>query len=72
MEYMFVLAMGIITGVLISSLVSIIWLSDGKMIIDQTNPDKDMYRLEIENLDILPKKKTIILKVEVKTENPLK
>lgn len=66
MEYMVVFVVGIVIGVALSSIVRDVLLSDGKMFIDQTDPDKDRYKLEIEDLDILPKKKTIILRVVVK------
>ena len=37
---------------------------DGTLVIDQTNPSKDVMRFDIDNLDILYKKKKIILKVD--------
>lgn len=36
---------------------------DGTLVIDQTNPSKDVMRFEIDDLDILSKKKEIILRV---------
>lgn len=71
-EQLFIFVIGIVVGAVISNIVRIIWLSDGVLKIDQTDPDKDTYRLEIDDLDILPKKKTVILKVTVKSENPPK
>ena len=35
----------------------------GKLKIDHSNPEKDIYRLEIEDLDSLNKKKHVTLKV---------
>lgn len=37
---------------------------DGVLVIDQTNPNKDVMRFDINNLDILYKKKEIVLKVD--------
>lgn len=37
---------------------------DGTLVIDQTNPHKDVMRFEIDDLDILSKKKVIVLKVD--------
>ena len=37
---------------------------DGILKIDHSNFEKDVYRIEIDDLDILPHKKHIILKVE--------
>lgn len=64
--YVIISVISIVIGVTLSNIVRIILLSDGKMFVDQTDPDKDLYKLEIEDLDILPKKKTIILRVVVK------
>lgn len=64
MEYLL-----IITGVLIGSIVSnIIFFARYKMAgtlrIDHSNPEKDVYRIEIDDLDGLSKKKRVILKVD--------
>lgn len=37
---------------------------DGTLVIDQTNPNKDVIRFDIDDLDILYKKKKIVLKVD--------
>ena len=37
---------------------------DGTLVIDQTNPHKDVMRFEIDNLDILSTKKEIALRVD--------
>ena len=36
----------------------------GTLLIDQTDPEKDKYRLDIDNLDILSKKRRVILKID--------
>lgn len=38
--------------------------SEGVLRIDHSNPEKDMYRFEISDLDGLSKKKHIVLKVD--------
>lgn len=39
---------------------------DGSLVIDTTDPDKDLYQIKLETpLDELPNKKTILLKVEI-------
>lgn len=45
------------------TLVVISRLSSGTIKIDRTNPAKDVYRLEIDNLDKLAKKKYVLLRV---------
>ena len=54
-------------GVMIT-LVVISRLSAGIIKIDRTNPDKDVYRLEIDDLDKLTKKKYILLRVNPKAD----
>ena len=54
-------------GVVIT-LVVISRLSAGIIKIDRTNPDKDVYRLEIDDLDKLAKKKYILLRVNPKAD----
>ena len=51
---------GVVIGVIIKSLSTTV----GTLKIDISDPDKDVYRLEIDNLDIIPKKKKIVLKVK--------
>lgn len=36
----------------------------GTLKIDRTNPDKDVYRIELDSLDKLPNKKRIVLKID--------
>lgn len=68
----FIFVIGIAVGVCISNLIHFIQSSYGTLTIDQSKPDKDMYKLEIENLDVLPKKKSVVMKVKVRAANPLK
>lgn len=50
---------GIVVGLLIANSKTII----GSLIIDETDEKKDVYRIEIDNLDVIPKKKRISLKI---------
>lgn len=54
------LIVGIIIGVLLSNSKTVI----GSLIIDDTDETTDVYRIEINDLDIIPKKKRILLKVK--------
>lgn len=63
MEFVYV-AVGFMFGILTSAICHNLTKNDGILRIDQSNPEKDIYRLEIDNLDILPKKKKIVLKVK--------
>ena len=49
-----------IIGVLLSNSKTVI----GSLIIDDTDENTDVYRIEINDLDIIPKKKRILLKVK--------
>lgn len=55
---------GFVSGLLVSVICHSLIKNDGILRIDQSNPEKDIYRLEIDNLDILPKNKKIVLKVK--------
>ena len=54
---------GLIIGIIIGSLLASSKTVIGSLIIDDTDENKDVYRIEIDNLDVLPKKKQILLKV---------
>ena len=51
---------GIIIGALLANSKTVI----GSLIIDDTDENTDVYRIEINDLDIIPKKKRILLKVK--------
>lgn len=61
MEYL-ALAIGIVIGFMVALLY--LKASSGTLKIDQTNPEKDVYLLELDDLDNIAKKKRIILKVD--------
>ena len=58
------LVLGAITGSIITSIIWSIWSASGCLRIDQSNPEKDTYRIEISDLDKLSKKKRVVLKVD--------
>ena len=60
------LIIGIIMGLVISNMV-IRRCSDGVMVVDDTNPNKIIYRLELNELECLTEQKRIILKVDSKS-----
>ena len=51
---------GIIVGLLIANSKTVM----GSLIIDDTDENTDVYRIEINDLDVIPKKKRILLKVK--------
>lgn len=55
---------GILIGCIINILICRAHSSSGTLRIDHTNPEKDVYRIEVNDLDKLSKKKRIILKVD--------
>ena len=64
MEYLFAVV-GVLVGSIISNIIfSIRYLKAGTLRIDHSNPEKDVYRIEIDDLDGLSKKKHVILKVD--------
>lgn len=56
---------GIIIGLILANLmVWNPWTATGVMRVDHTNPDKDSYLLEIDDLDQLNHKKRIIIAID--------
>lgn len=64
MEYLFAVV-GVLVGSIISNIIFYIrYRKAGTLRIDHSNPEKDVYRIEIDDLDGLSKKKHVILKVD--------
>lgn len=64
MEYLFVL-IGLLVGSIISNIIFFIrYRTVGTLRIDHSDPVKDVYRIEVDDLDGLIKKKHVILKVD--------
>lgn len=63
MDYLIIFA-----GCFISSIVTLIFMhltsAHGTLRIDHSNPEKDVYRIELDNLDALSHKKRVILDVD--------
>ena len=58
---------GMFTGFFIASLISFIcfcFMARGTLKIDHSDPEKDLYRFEIDDLDNLSKRKRVILSIE--------
>lgn len=57
-----------ILGLIVGSLIVLIFYhriaASGELLIDHTDPEKDIYRINVNNLDDLSKKKRVILKVD--------
>ena len=61
---------GLCVGSLIGNMICVAYFKNacGTLRIDRTNPEKDLYRFDIDNHDSLTKKKRIILKVYNKAD----
>jgi hypothetical protein len=55
---------GVVVGALITSVIYYVIRVSGTLRIDRTDPDRDIYRLELGDLDKLAKKKRVLLKVD--------
>lgn len=64
MAYISTLILGFIFGIVITIIVVMNKTVNGILKIDHSNPEKDVYRIELEDLDELSKKKTVILTVD--------
>ena len=62
MEY-FAFILGLIIGGLIVLIFHHRITASGELLIDHTDPEKDIYRINVNDLDDLSKKKRVILKV---------
>ena len=62
MEY-FILVLGLIIGGVLVRIIHIRNTAVGVLLIDHSDPERDIYQINIENLDILSKKKQVLLKV---------
>lgn len=56
--------LGFVLAILIDVVERLILKPHGTLRIDHSNPEKDVYRFEINNLDSLDKKKRIVLKID--------
>lgn len=63
MEYIWFLV-GVIVGSIVSSIRYWRKRTSGTLRIDHSNPEKDIYRFEVDGIENLAKKKEIILKID--------
>lgn len=63
MEFVYV-AIGFVFGLVTAVICCSLGKNDGILRIDQSNPEKDIYRFEVDDLDTLPRKRKIVLRVE--------
>lgn len=56
--------LGFLFGAIIANILRFEFRSFGVLRIDHSNPEKDVYRLEIDKLDSLSSKKKIVLKID--------
>ena len=55
---------GIICGSIVTNVIFAIKSASGVLRVDRTNPEKDLYRFEINDLDAISKKKLITLRID--------
>lgn len=63
MEFMFFIA-GAFVGLIIYAIIQGVSVAHGTLRIDHSNPEKDIYRLEIGDLDKLNKRSYVELKID--------
>lgn len=64
MEDILLLIAGAIIGGVASSIRYWMKRTSGTLRIDHSNPEKDIYRFEVDEIENLPKKKEIVLKID--------
>lgn len=55
---------GTVIGSIVSNIIFYIRTGSGTLKIDHSNPDKDLYRFEIDDLDKLDSQKKVLLKID--------
>ena len=65
MEFLFGLIAGYIIEAIVGFVIKLIRTTSGTLRIDKTNPEKDSYCINIDDLDALEKKKRVELTVSV-------
>lgn len=63
-EFILYFAISVMLHILLAVLIRSLWPTVGVLRIDHSNPEKDVYRFDIENLDSLSCKNRIVLKVD--------
>lgn len=65
LTYILVAIAGILVGIIASYIFQVVQTAYGTLRIDHTDPEKDLYRIDIDgNFDNISKEKRIILKVD--------
>lgn len=64
MEIFMLVLIGTVFGSLVTNFIFYLRSGFGVLRIDHSNPDKDVYRLEIDKIDDISKKKRVVLKVD--------
>lgn len=55
---------GVVFGSIVTNILWSIQSARGTLKIDPSNPERDVYRIEIDDLDILPKRRKLVCKIE--------
>lgn len=63
-DFIIGVVVGTLTYMVIHLIITFAITTYGTLRIDHSNPDKDTYRIEIDNLDQLSKKKRVELKID--------
>ena len=61
---MIIFSIGIFVGAIIATITMRIFSASGTLKIDHTNPDKDIYRIEIDSTDAIDKRTRMYLKID--------
>lgn len=64
MAELLIFAIGVFIGSLVTNIIYLLKMSRGVLRIDHSNPEKDVYRFEIDNLDNLAHKRCVAFKID--------
>ena len=63
-DFILYLTISVMVHLMLAIVIRSLWPAAGVLRIDHSNPEKDVYRFDIENLDALSTKSRIVLKVD--------
>lgn len=67
MEFLWI-TIGLAVGIVVSTIIYRVCSTGGVLKVDHSDPGKDVYRFEVKNIDVISKKKWLILKIDNKAD----
>ncbi len=59
---------GVFVEAIVASIIEALRTTRGVLKVDCSDPKKDRYKIEVDNLDVIPKKKFLVLKIDTRSD----